>query len=193
MKTFMRAYRLLLIVVLIGLGGFTTCKGSGRLGAALQRLRAAAASDMMADGTLADAKAQLGARVSGPIRVLRVYVYPDWARFFVQDPKKPENVDAYDYRNGLLQGPTAVQLSGGGSVSKNVFNLDDVDLSSVPRVVTAVVSKAGLEGGTLSTLSIERRLPFSKDVRIRASVEGTRRKASGEADTKGRLLTWSLS
>lgn len=60
----------------------------------------------------------------------------------IQDPDKPENVDAYDYVAGKWQDPVPVKLRGDGKLEDNLINLDAIKgISKIPDMMRAIDDK----------------------------------------------------
>ncbi len=120
--------------------------------------------------------------------LLKLSFYDTYAMVEVQDPKKPDNVDAYTYRNGELTGPNPVKLIGNGRIGDNVFPLKDVNVAGIPALTQEILDKLkDVEGGKLIGYSIKRNLPFSKDVRIQPLTDATRKSVTIEADKNAKL------
>jgi hypothetical protein len=129
-------------------------------------------------------------KVGGPVRALELILYPQFAKMQAQDPKKKENVDEYEYRNGSVDDPAPVKLMGDSdqkTLEANLFSLDTVDFTAVPKMVQDATQRLNLEDGKVSHMILKRGLPFNKDVRWRVYVNGTRKNGSVEYDEKGNM------
>jgi hypothetical protein len=125
--------------------------------------------------------------------LLKIALYDSYAMVEVQDPKKPENIDGYNYRDGQLSPPSPVKILGSGKISDNVFPLKDVNLDGLPALSKEVFDKLkDVEGGKLIGYVINRGLPFSKDIRIMPLTDGTRKSVSAEADKNAKLKKFEI-
>ena len=143
---------------------------------------------------LQDFVTQLTAAVgSDNPNVLKLSFYDAYAMVEVQDPKKPENIDGYTYRDGKLSPPNPVKIMGNGKISDNVFPLKDVNLDGLPALTKEIMDKIkDVEGGHLTGYVVSRGLPFSKDVRILPLTDGTRKSISSEADKNAKLKKFEV-
>ena len=106
----------------------------------------------------------------------------------VQDPNKPENIDGYNWRDGKLSPPNPVKIIGNGKIGDNVFPLKEVNLAGLPDLTKQLLDKLkDVEGGKMVGYSIDRGLPFTKDVRIIALTDATRKSVSAQADKDAKL------
>ena len=62
---------------------------------------------------IADLKSTLG---TDDPKVLDLLVYDSYITAKVQDPKKPENIDGYTYKDGSLEKPVPVKIIGNGKI-----------------------------------------------------------------------------
>jgi hypothetical protein len=143
------------------------------------------------EGTaMQEAAAKFKEKIGGKVRALSLTTYgPSYSGGFAvlqaQDPKKPENVDSYEYKGGTVTGPTPVSMMGGGRLEDNLFDLDEVNFAAAPALAKEALSRLNIEGGEVHIMVIRRNLPFSKDIRWHVSVEGPRRKGFADADKNG--------
>lgn len=144
------------------------------------------------EGTaMREAVAKFKEKIGGPVKAFSLTTYsPKYSGGFAvlqaQDPKKPENIDKYEYKNdGTVSGPTPVTVSGGGRIEDNLFDLDEVNFAATESLVKEAVSRLNIEEGEAHIMVIRRNLPFSKDIRWHVSVEGPRRKGFADADKNG--------
>ncbi len=142
---------------------------------------------------LADAVAKFKEKIGGPLKVMDITVYKNRVIINAQDPKKPENVDQYTYANGVVEEPVPVQLSGGGNLEDNLFNVDDVNLAATETLARTALDKITVEGAQLSHMAIKLNLPFSKSVMWRSFVNGTRKNGFVDANAKGEVTKVQLN
>lgn len=105
---------------------------------------------------IADGAAALERKLGAPVQALSVEISPYRITYSVQDPVKPDNVDAYELKNGLLLGPTPVQLSGNGSLGKNLFPLSDVALNHLPEFVVSAAAAVHIDDAKADSILIRR-------------------------------------
>lgn len=126
-------------------------------------------------------------------KLLDLLIYDQYIMVKVQDPKNPENIDGYTYRDGKLSAPAPVKIIGNGKIEENVFPLSTVNLSALPSLTAEIGEKLKtVEGGRMTGYSIKRGLPFKKDVYILVLADGTRKSVSAEADAKGKLTRFEV-
>ena len=145
-------------------------------------------TDLFANAS--DVPVKFKEKCGGPVKALELILYPQYAKLQAQDPKKKENIDAYDYRNGSVDDPAPVKLMGDSdqkTLEDNLFSLETVDFTAVPRMTKDAAQRLNLEDGKVSHMMLKRGLPFNKDVRWRVYVNGTRKNGSVEYDEKGNM------
>jgi hypothetical protein len=143
------------------------------------------------EGTaMQEAAAKFKEKIGGKVMALSLTTYgPSYSGGFAvlqaQDPKKPENIDSYEYKGGTVSGPTPVSMMGSGKLEDNLFDLDEVNFAATPALAKEALTRLNIEGGEVHIMVIRRNLPFSKDIRWHVSVEGPRRKGFADADKNG--------
>jgi len=147
-------------------------------------------SDAMIQDFLSQLKEKLG---TDDPNVLDLLVYDQYAMIKVQDPKKPENIDGYTYRDGKLSDPAPVKIMGSGKIEDNVFRLSEVNLAALPKLTEEIREKLkDVEGGSIVGYSIDRGLPFKKDVEINPLLNSTRKTITADADKNGKLIKFEV-
>lgn len=135
--------------------------------------------DLFTTDAVAKAAAELESKLGAPVRALDVSINNGYIYFQVQDPKKPANVDAYEFHNGVLLGPKPVQLMGGGDLEANLFELAEVPLVRIPELTKAAIAALEIEDGRVASLEIHRE--FSEvSPHARALMDETRRRSGLE-------------
>jgi hypothetical protein len=140
-------------------------------------------------GKMKEVVAAFEKEVGGPIRVLQLTIYPNFATLQAQDPNKPENVDEYTYRNGKID-KRPVKLYGSGKLEDNLFPISDVNFDAVSTLADEIKNKArekDLEGAKDPYMIIKRNLPFTNKVILRLYLSGTRKNIRMEADAGGKV------
>lgn len=126
-------------------------------------------------------------------KLLKLSFYDSYAMAEVQDPKKPENVDGYNWRDGKLSPPNPVKIIGSGKIEDNVFPLKDVNIVGLPDLTKEIMAKLkDVEGGTMIGYTVGRGLPFSKDIHITPLTNSTRKSVSSEADKDAKLKKFEV-
>ncbi|MEQ1762270.1 MAG: hypothetical protein ABL984_03890 [Pyrinomonadaceae bacterium] len=139
---------------------------------------------------VADLKSTLG---TDDPKVLDLLVYDSYIMVKVQDPKKPENIDGYTYKAGSLGSPAPVKIIGNGKIEDNIFPLSEVNLAALPKLTEEIMGKLkDIEGGTMVGYSIDRGLPFNKEIGIDPLVNSTRKSITADADKSGKLVKWEV-
>jgi hypothetical protein len=150
------------------------------------------------------------AKLKPPVRALSIQMTPSSLVLQAQDPSKPSHVDSYTYsipsgtlgRLGVdwVSGPEPVELNLiNASLEENLFDLDEVDFSSVAGTVHEAVQRAALEDpGAVTRIRIQRRLyllPAARSGPVEWSLEirSGRESAEAFADAKGRIGRMDLS
>lgn len=129
-------------------------------------------------------------------------VYDTYLIIEVQDPTNPEHIDSYTWRDGEIDPPSPVHLSGPQEdVYAGLFPTTAVNLGQLSHIVKTAERRCEratpirIEQAKASYLSIERSTSFDDDGRItmRISIEGPRRSGSVEASASGDILEVSVS
>jgi hypothetical protein len=138
-------------------------------------------------------------------RVLRITIAADRVVIEAQDPHNLSHVDSWQYATvnvlrifplSRLTGPEPVTLSlVNPDLEANLFDLDAVDLSALPKTISAAVARAQLQDtatAAVTYIEITRQTfilpnPSSGDVRWTLHVASRREHADIYADAKGIL------
>lgn len=130
-------------------------------------------------------------KIGGATRVLELLIYPNYGYAQIQDPKKLENVDQYDMRDGNVEDGAPVKFIGdqptAADLKETTFDIDEVDFSAIPKIVKDAMVQLKIDDGKVTHIILKRPLPFSKDVRFRVYVDGARKDGSVEYDAKGNM------
>jgi len=147
----------------------------------------APAVDLFVDAS--DLTAQLRKAVNGPVMIDELTLHRDSANLFIQDPRRKENLDSYDYRDGKLQPPEPVKLSGDytqASLDSDMIPLDSIDFKLIPTLIEDAKTRLKMPEGKVTVLTLKRDSEFSGEVRWHVSVTDVRHTGSVEYDLKGR-------
>lgn len=128
-------------------------------------------------------------KVGGEMKVLHLNMSENYADIQAQDPRKPENVDEYVYRNGAIEKVVPVKLSGPGKLEDNLFKLDDVALEKIPELVREAMERSkDLENPKPSLVRIE--LSSDGKIEVHANISSDRKNAYLVSDAKGKIIEY---
>jgi len=129
------------------------------------------------------------AKIGGPVRVLRLTVYDDYAMADIQDPKNHENVDSYTLMRGSVDNGRPVMLSGNMKTAKDVDaavqDLAAVDFSLLPKMAEDAKARLHIDGGKVTHAMLDRTL--GGEVGWRVYVNSPRKGGYVAYDTAGHL------
>lgn len=123
----------------------------------------------------------------------KIYFYGD-GRIVVslQDPSKPENIDAYTFKNGKWEEPEAVKITGDGDMSANLIPLSEIKFETAAKIYKQLEEKAKtIEGAEVSDSMYYILNMARKDKLWMTSIEGTRDSYSGYFLADGTLKEFS--
>jgi len=147
----------------------------------------APAVNLLADAS--DLPVQIRKAVGGKVMVHELTLSGQYAKLHIQDPRRKENLDAYTYRDGKVDEPIPVKLSGDYTqedLDAYCFPLESVDFSLVPTMIQDAKQRLKMPEGKTSTLTLKRGWPFNNDVRWYVGVTDARHTGMVEYDLKGR-------
>jgi hypothetical protein len=139
---------------------------------------------------------------AAPARAGRVLIYPEYLDMEAQDPKIPEHIDEYEWRDGSVSGPDPVHLSGPQEdVAASLFPTSAVRWRDVPTLVREVEARARhaqptrIEAAPASYLIVERSTSSTDDGRVKIMVylEGPRRSGYAELTSSGEIVQLTVS
>ena len=139
---------------------------------------------------------------ASPARVSEILVYPEYMIVEAQDPSALDHVDRYTWRDGTVDAPEPVHLSGPQEeVDASLFSTSAVSLKNLPRIVLTAeqtlqhAKPIRIEQARGSYIDIRRSTSSELDGRItiRISVEGPRRSGTVETGSNGAILSTSVS
>ncbi len=130
-------------------------------------------------------------KIGGATRILEMLIYPNYGYAQIQDPKKLENVDQYDMRDGNVEDGAPVKFIGNqptaADLKATTFDVDEVDFTAIPKIVKDASAQLKIDDGKVTHIILKRPLPFEKEVRFRVYVDGSRKDGSVEYDAKGNM------
>ncbi|HEX8734439.1 MAG TPA: hypothetical protein VF721_03900 [Pyrinomonadaceae bacterium] len=154
-------------------------------------IKPANAEDFFESDALSEFEPKIAEKIGGEVKALDLTIYENYLKIQVQDPQKKENVDSYDYKNGVIDEPVPVRLIGGGNLEENLFKLKEVNLAKIPELIDEAREKSkDLEGAKVSHVIVKKDLPFSNKIKIRVYLSGTRKSAWLVANASGNVLEY---
>ena len=149
------------------------------------------ASGYLGGGGPEEAMATFRAALGDALKVREAAFYADYVIIEAQDPAKPQNIDRYTLRDGVLGDPEPVHLSSSDIVEVQVFRVRDIDWGVVAEVAAAAAERLRIEDGLPNYAYVER--SHERDIRINVYVNSPRRSGYVEADQEGNILEATLS
>jgi len=149
----------LVVAVACGLALLGAC-GSKEVNEALNEIKAANAPpvDVFATDAVLKGAQDLERQLGAPVRALEIEMSPQRIVYQVQDPKKPENVDSYELKNGVLLPPQPVQLMlMGEPLDPKLYPLADVPLARIPELAKAALAALQIEDGKVLSMTVHRK------------------------------------
>jgi hypothetical protein len=128
---------------------------------------------------------QLSNKLGYTPRILEIIISDDFAEVQIQERKNHSNYDEYDWRDGAFGPMQPVQVFSGDDPAPKLFNLETVNLASIPRL-HAKAAKL-LANAKVDTTIIESALPFHAGIQIMVNVESPRGSKQLRADAHGRV------
>ena len=131
---------------------------------------------------------EVGQRAEGPVRFLEFTVTEGHFEIQVQDPKKPENADSYQFRSGgkLEKIPLRTNGATAQQLTEASIPLEKLKLDSLPTLLAAAESKAkGLEGRRPATMLVHRAPNGTPEWDV--FVTGSRRTVDVSASLDGKI------
>lgn len=138
---------------------------------------------------------------SAEIRATSLTIHQRNASFEVQDPKRPENLDRYDFDNGVWKEPRPVRVSGGRALlEQRLFSVGPAGapaLVMLPQLVRETEAKLAIEGFKVTNVSMSPAPPDAAGlsalhgpagVRIRVHGSSPRKSGSVEFDGLGAVV-----
>jgi hypothetical protein len=109
---------------------------------------------------LSDFLKQLIAKVAPPVKVYKLEINGDGkADLWIQDPRKPDLVDSYEYDHGTMSEPIPVKFEHYPSVAAvdhHIIELTTIDFQRLPSMLAAARAKLGLPDARVSSIALER-------------------------------------
>lgn len=127
-------------------------------------------------------------RVGAKASVLVLELTPSRATIQVEAPTRRGHVVQYEWIDGTIRGPIAVELRGRGNLEQNLFPLAAVELSQIPALAKTAVDRIDREHGRVERIIVRRNLPAEEAIGIRVYVDSPIRSSHVDADARGRLV-----
>jgi len=152
------------------------------------------------EGAAARALADIEERVGlSPAQVTDISIYPEYMIVEAQDPDIPDHIDSYTWRDGDVEHPTPVHLSGPQEdVDASLYPTTAIDLRDIWDIVRAAEdelenAEIRVEQARATYLYIERNSSLDGRVVIRISISGPRRSGNVETTSSGEILEATVS
>jgi len=127
------------------------------------------------------------AKIPAPFLVTELTISAKHASIEVQDPRKKDTYDEYNYQQGgEVSAPEPKQVFS--VTCKKGFSIDEADFSQVPVMMKDAVARLNLEDGEADSINLSRGV-FCKEPRWMIGVDGTRKDGYVEYDPKGKFRT----
>ena len=138
---------------------------------------------------IAKIKAAFAEKIGGEVKILEMNLAENYSEIQAQDPRKPENVDQYTYRDGAMEKVVPVKISGSGKLEDNLFNINDVATEKIPDLVREAMERSkDLEDPKPSLVRLE--LDHKGKPEINVSISSTRKNALMVCDAKGNVIRY---
>lgn len=135
-------------------------------------------------------KAAFTEKIGDDVKFISFQINENYAITKAQDPKKPENVDEYTYRDGAMEKVVPVKLSGPGKLEDNLINLNDVALDKIPELVREALARSkDLEGAKAVQVRVAPDIMKGKP-QISVDIVATRKNAMLVSDEKGKIISY---
>jgi hypothetical protein len=127
------------------------------------------------------------AKIPAPFLVTELTISAKHASIEVQDPRKKDTYDEYNYQQGgEVSAPEPKQVFS--VTCKKGFSIDEADFAQVPVMMKDAVARLNLEDGEADSINLSRGV-FCKEPRWMIGVDGTRKDGYVEYDPKGKFRT----
>lgn len=127
-------------------------------------------------------------RVGNNPSVLELDLREHEARVQIESPGRAGEIVELSYAGGKLGVPRTAEVRGSGTLETNLFELQAIELASVPELATNAATHVDAENGRIVRILVRRHLPHASDVRFRVYVDSPRLSAHVDADARGQLL-----
>ncbi|HVF49743.1 MAG TPA: hypothetical protein VNA19_06640 [Pyrinomonadaceae bacterium] len=144
------------------------------------------------EGTaLQEAVAMFAEKTGGSIRAISLNVHQDYAVLQAQDASNPARIVSYEYRRGVVSGPTSVEPSGDGgssALTDRIFSFDEVNLARVPDLMSNAIERVPVADAQPSHMILQRDATREKNLRWLVYVSGADGDGHLTADARGQVL-----
>lgn len=94
--------------------------------------------------------------VGQPHKARAFSIYPTYAFLEYRDPENPAHIDELTWRDGRVEGPEPVMLTGSEDLDAEVFTLADVNLDAIPALARRAIDEFALEHGEVTHVIVDR-------------------------------------
>ncbi len=117
--------------------------------------------------------------VGQPYRTRSFAIYPTYAFLEFRDPENAAHIDELTWRDGRVEGPEPVALSGSEDIESELFTLGDVNLDAIPALARRALDEFALEDGEVTHVIVDRFFGADGRVTMRVYVSDPERGGGG--------------
>lgn len=130
------------------------------------------------------------ASIGSPLKVKEVVVYDQYVIIEAQDPAKPQNVDRYTLRNGLVSGKDPIRLVGDEKANLNahLFDIASLNYALIPTLIADAKRRLAIEDGKPSHVMVDRRLAPKQQPQWRVYIGSQRDSGYVSYDMAGKMV-----
>jgi hypothetical protein len=119
------------------------------------------------------------------VKAIEVVLYTDYGFATLRDPDRPNDVQRWGWRDGVVDGPEDEEPFPGTDLDAEQFRLDRPNWDALPRLVANAPERAGLPQGHVTHVIVTSDLPFSNRKVFRIYVDAPNGSDFVEADIDG--------
>ena len=124
----------------------------------------------------------------GQLLFTHFVLYPTYAIAEARNPGRPEDLDRYVFRAGVVDPPSPVMIAGNRNLDTETFTPEEVAFARVPALVRGAPAQSGIADARVTHVIIERDTVFAAGAVVVRVYAGTaRRSGYVEYDATGRL------
>ncbi|MDG4667460.1 hypothetical protein [Mycobacterium sp. 236(2023)] len=123
-----------------------------------------------------------------PLQVVEVVVVPGTLTLQAVDPAAPTELNQWSFTAGTVGPSRPVDYDDDTeALRQNLFSIDEVPAGVIASAVDEAVTASGIPDGEVSSLVIQRNLPFDDSVLMLINVDGERSSKQVRADVTGQI------
>jgi hypothetical protein len=137
---------------------------------------------------LTQAVEALRGAAGGQLLLTQLALYPTYAIAEARNPRRPQDVDRYVFRAGVVDPSSPVMIVGTRDLDAETFTREEVAFARVPALVRGAPAQSGIADARVTHVIIERDTVFAAGaVVIRVYAGTAHRSGYVEYDAAGRL------